>query len=131
SVAEARSDPASVGSATLSTVASSPTASTPSVSPPSAHHFPAPAAPRPAIALMTLTAIRYFLQYRGYFHFRVSRNPESLPVCSTAAPWAIKACPAGGSGGLGRGGEAFPRGRGQGLGARPPPQDDAAPPPGP
>jgi len=43
SVAEACSDPARVGSATLSTVASSPTASTPSVSPASAHHFRAPA----------------------------------------------------------------------------------------
>ena len=42
SVADACSDTASVGSATLSTVASSPTASTPSVSPASAHHFRAP-----------------------------------------------------------------------------------------
>ena len=60
SVADACSDPARVGSATLSTVASSPTASTPSVSPPSAHHFPA-APPMPApfvITLMTLTAIQ-------------------------------------------------------------------------
>ena len=42
SVADACSDTASVGSATLSTVASSPTASTPSDSPASAHHFRAP-----------------------------------------------------------------------------------------
>ncbi len=60
SVADACSETASVGSATLSTVASSPTASTPSVSPASAHHFRAPAL-RALTTVMTLTTSRYLL----------------------------------------------------------------------
>ena len=58
SVADACSDTASVGSATLSTVASSPTASTPSDSPASAHHFRAPTLCA-LMTVMTLTTSRY------------------------------------------------------------------------
>ena len=57
SAADACSDTASVGSATLSTVASRPTASTPSESPASAHHFRPPAIGA-ATTVMTHTTSR-------------------------------------------------------------------------
>src|SRR5262249_62424902 len=77
SVALACSDTASVGSATLSTVASSPTASTPSDSPASAHHFRAPTFADTTV--MTPTASRYQLQTGGYSQFDVTRKCQQIP----------------------------------------------------
>ena len=67
SVAEACSDTARVGRATLSTVASRPTASTPSESPASAHHL-APPPVRAGTILMTFATFQEFIQTECYSH---------------------------------------------------------------
>ena len=68
--ADACRDTASVGSATLSTVASRATASTPRESPASAHHLRAPTFA--AVTVMTLTAFQMSLSIETYYQCKVS-----------------------------------------------------------
>ena len=75
--ADACKDTASVGSATLSTVASSATASTARDSPASAHHLRAPAVALASITVMTLTVSRDSLSIDFYFQLSSSNQVQA------------------------------------------------------